>query len=120
MSNPQEVKFTGNAFEYGYKVGDVVEYVGTYKKYTVSMNGRAYSDGGSCIEFCFEPEQYTIVKPAKETTMNSYKTTITTTISLEQGQVESILVKALGLEWQGVTIEWNQDGSVEVSYMSKE
>lgn len=120
MSNPQEVKFTDNAFEYGYKVGDVVAWGSYGEIYVVSEDGCAYDDNYNCLEFRSDPKTYTLVKSVKETIMNQYKTTITTTISLEQGQVESILVKALGLGGQGVTIEWNQDGSVEVSYMSKE
>ena len=113
MSNTQEVKLTGNAFKYGYKVGDVVKWGDA--NYAVVVDGRAYGDIGA-IDFCDDPIKYSLVTPAEETSMNQYKTTITTTISLEQGQVESLLIKALGLEGKGVTVEWNQDGSVDVVY----
>ena len=115
MSNAQEVKVTGNAFEYGYKVGDVVKWSSNVETYEVSKDGCAYNAGGH-ICFAEDPSEYALVKPEKEPFVSKYKTAITTTISLEQGQVESLLIKALGLEGKGVTVEWNQDGSVDVVY----
>lgn len=120
MSNKQEVKVTGNAFKYGYKVGDVVEFDG-HAKWVVAEDGIAYSTEKKWgLKFNTSKSRYTLVTPAKESSVNQYHTTITTTISLEQGQVESLLIKTLGLEGKGVIVEWNQDGSVEVSYVSKE
>lgn len=120
VENTKEVKVTGKAFKYGYKVGDVVKWVEIGKVYTVSKNGHAYGEAGGNLAFCNEPKEYSLVKPAKETAVDNYKTTITTTISLGQGQVESLLIKALGLEGKGAKTEWNQDGSVEISYVNKE
>lgn len=116
---------------------DVVKHY-SYSGWVVAEDGRAYSEE-KAWSLCFNgpKSDYTLVTSAKETFMknqfmqsvsfhnecaavNHYKTTITTTVSLEQGQVESLLIKALGLEGKGVKAEWNQDGSVEVSYVSKE
>ena len=57
---------------------------------------------------------------AKEDTITpKYLTTITTTTHLEQGQVESLLIKALGIK-NGADVQWNQDGSVDIVSVSKE
>lgn len=55
----------------------------------------------------------------EDTITPKYLTTITTTTHLEQGQVESLLIKALGIK-NGADVQWNQDGSVDVVCVSKE
>lgn len=45
----------GNALEYGYKVGDIVEYDG--RKYKVKKDGKAYHSNGDYINFA-SPESY--------------------------------------------------------------
>ena len=112
------VVVTGNAFKYGYKVGDVVEWKN--KHYTVAGNGWAYSKGyAASIAFLDNKEDYSLVKSVgDEVTTPKYLTTITTTTHLEQGQVESLLIKALGIK-NGADVQWNQDGSVDVVCISK-
>ena len=92
--------------------------------------GRVYTVSGFCdgcpviIKGCCgaseDALELLLEEGVKEDTITpKYLTTITTTTHLEQGQVESLLIKTLGIN-NGADVQWNQDGSVDVVCVSKE